>query len=461
MVENNPTAGRVQDPGIKAIYSRESRMQAWLDVEAALAGAQAELGMIPAAAAARIAEVSRVELLDAQRIAEATLRTSHPLVPLVWELARVAGEDAGGWVHWGATTQNIVQTGDILVLRRAHQTFQRHLADALRSIAVLAERGAEMPIAGRTHGQHAVPATFGFKMAVWADELCRHVERFRQCESRVFVAMLGGAVGNYASMGQHGPAVQAGVARRLGLEPMAVPARSLGDHLAEYVSLIGLLGATTGKISREIYTLMKTEFGELEEPMPDGTVGSSTMPQKRNPQLCQDMIASSTTMRVMVQLAHEAMQMEHEADRSRGLMMQEAVETACVATGEVLSRLVVVLAGLKVFPQRMRSNLDLSNGLIMSEAVMLSLGETIGRQAAHDVVYEAAQQAGKGKGSFATLLAEDPEVAGRLGDDVRELLDPVRYTGLSAQLAREAAQRATAAADDIDARLGDAVQQRP
>jgi 3-carboxy-cis,cis-muconate cycloisomerase len=460
VVNNNPTAGRVADPGIRALFSRESRLQAWIDVEAALAVAQGELGIIPAAAAERIAEVADLALLDTDRMAESTRRTSHPLVPLVWELARVAGDEHGGWVHWGATTQNIVQTGDALVIRRAHAIFLDHLARILTSLADLAERGASMPIAGRTHGQHAVPATFGFKIAVWIDELERHVERLRQAEERVFVTMLGGAVGNYASMGEKGPVVQAGVARVLGLQPMAVPARTIGDHLAEYVGLLGLLAATTGKISREIYTLMKTEYGEVEEPMPDGTVGSSTMPQKRNPQLCQDMIAESTIVRVTVPLALEAMQMEHEADRSRGLMMQDAVERACVAMGEVLSRLVVVSGGLHVFPERMRSNLDLSHGLIMSEAVMLRLGEVVGRQTAHDIVYEAAQAAAQGRGSFADLLAADERVTSQIDTDISELLDPVAYTGLSAQLAHEAASRARQTADALSTHLASLVPPR-
>ncbi len=316
MTDELPTAARIPDPGIRALYAQENRWQAWLDVESALAKAQAELGIIPSEAAEAITAKARLELLDRARIDEGFARTGHTIVPLVWELSRVVGEPHGGWVHWGATTQNITQTGDLLVLRQAHRAFLRLIGEALQAMADLAERGADMPIAGRTHGQHAVPATFGYKPAVWIDEMIRHVERLRQAAPRIFVAMLGGGAGTFASLGAQGPKVQQGISRQLGMLPMRVPARTIGDHLAENICLFGLVAATCGKIAREIYTLMKTEFGEVEEPVPPGTVGSSTMPQKRNPKLCQDIIAASAEIRSCVPLALEAMQTEHEADRT-------------------------------------------------------------------------------------------------------------------------------------------------
>ena len=297
MSDTLPTATRVADPGIRALYRLENRWQAWLDVEAALARAQADLGIIPHEAAAAIAAAARLDKMDRARIDEGFARTGHTIVPLVWELGRIVGDPHGGWVHWGATTQNITQTGDLLVLRQAHTVFLRQIGDILSAMADLADKGAEMPIAGRTHGQHAVPATFGYKVAVWIDELIRHTERFRQAAPRLFVAMLGGGAGTYASLGKNGPLVQQGIGRLLGFGSMTVPSRAIGDHLAENVLLLGLLAATCGKIGREIYTLMKTEFGEVEEPVPPGTVGSSTMPQKRNPKLCQDVIAAAAEIR--------------------------------------------------------------------------------------------------------------------------------------------------------------------
>jgi 3-carboxy-cis,cis-muconate cycloisomerase len=453
MSDTLPTAARVSDPGIRSLYRLENRWQAWLDVEVALARAQAELGIIPRDAADAIARAARLSLLDRTRIDEGFARTGHTIVPLIWELSRVVGEPHGGWVHWGATTQNITQTGDLLVLRQAHGVFLGLIGESLTAMADLAERGAEMPLPGRTHGQHAVPATFGYKVAVWIDELIRHIERFRQAAPRMFVAMLGGGAGTFASLGKQGPPVQAGIGKQLGFGTMTVPSRALGDHLAENICLLGMLAATCGKIGREIYTLMKTEFGEVEEPVPPGTVGSSTMPQKRNPKLCQDVIAASAEIRALVPLALEAMQTEHEADRTTSLMMDSAESRACIATGDMLSRLVEIVRGLRLDPQRMRANLELGSGLIMAEAVMLKLGATIGRQHAHDVVYDAAQAAAVEGRRFVDLLASDPRVAAHLDKTaIDALLDPTAYTGLCADMAHEGAARARKAAAEIAAR---------
>ena len=450
MSDELPTGARVSDPGIRALYRLENRWQAWLDVEAALARAQEELGIIPEGAATAIGHAAHLELLDRAHIDEGFARTGHTIVPLVWELSRVTGEPYGGWVHWGATTQNITQTGDLLVLRQAHGIFLRLIGEALSALADLAERGAEMPIAGRTHGQHALPATFGYKPAVWIDEMIRHVERFRQAAPRIFVAMLGGGAGTFASLGAQGPAVQAALAKHLGMQPMRVPSRTLGDHLAENICLMGLVAATSAKIAREIYTLMKTEYGEVEEPVPPGTVGSSTMPQKRNPKLCQDIIAAAAEVRANVPLALEAMQTEHEADRTTSLVMEAAEARAAIALGDALARLVEVLQGLRLDPARMRRNLDLGGGLIMAEAVMLNLGAKIGRQHAHDVVYDAAQAAFVEGRAFAELLAADPRVTAHLDRDaIAGLLDPTAYTGLCAEMARDAAARARAVAREI------------
>ena len=442
MSDELPTATRVSDPGIRALYKLENRWQAWLDVEVALAQAQAALGIIPEQAAVAIAKCADISLMDRTRIDEGFARTGHTLVPLVWELSQLVGEPHGGWVHWGATTQNITQTGDLLVLRQAHQIFVQLLQDLLEAMADLAERSADMPIAARTHGQHAVPATFGLKVATWIDEILRHLERLEQAAPRIFVAMLGGAAGTYASLGEQGPAVQRGMGERLGMTSMRVPSRSISDHFTENVCVLAMLAATCGKIGREIYELMKTEFAEVEEPVPPGTVGSSTMPQKRNPKLCQDIIAAAAEIRAQVPLALEAMQTEHEADRTTSLMIDTAESRACIATGDMLVRLVQVMRGLKLDPQRMRKNLDLSGGLIMAEAVMLTLGAALGRQHAHDVVYDAAQAAFVENKAFGELLSADPRVTERLHPAaITKLMDPTEYCGLSAMLAREAVQR--------------------
>jgi adenylosuccinate lyase len=264
----------------------------------------------------------------------------------------------------------------------------------------------------------------------------------------VFVAMLGGGAGTLASLGEAGLATQDKMAARLGLRPMPVPARTIGDHQAEYVLLLGMLAATCSKIGREIYTLMKQEFGEVEEPVPSGTVGSSTMPQKRNPKLSQDIVAAAAQIRALVPLALEAMQTEHEADRTTSIMMSRAIAQACELTGDVLARMIALFDGLQIFPDRMRANVELSGGLIMAEALMLELGKQIGRQRAHDAVYEAAQASVTQARPFREMLAAEPHVSARLTKaQIDALLDPTQYTGLCRMFAERgaAAARATAA----------------
>ncbi len=450
-MSDNPTSMRVPDAGVRSLFTLESRWQAWLDVEAALAKAEAELDVIPQDAAAVIVKKSKLNLLDRANIEEGLIRTAHPLVPLIWELARVCGEEAGGYVHWGATTQNITQTGQLLLLRQAHKIFIGQLGRILSVMADLAERTKDMALPGRTHGQHAVPATFGFKVGNWIDELCRHVERFREAEPRVFVAMLGGAAGTFASFSNLGPKIQAGMAVHLDMKPMSAPARTIGDHQAEYVCLLGMLASTCSKVAREIYTQMKQEFGEVEEPVPPGTVGSSTMPQKRNPKLTQDMVAAAAQVRALVPLALEAMQTEHEADRTTSLMISHALQDACGQTGDILSRMETMLEGLQVDEARMRQNLDLSGGLIMGEALMLSLGANIGRQEAHDAIYEAAQAAATTDETFQSLLAKDDTVRAHMStDQIAALLDPTAYTGQCAAIAIEQAARAREVAKRLE-----------
>ena len=443
MQQGNPTSFRVPDPGIAALFEQDARWQAWLDVEAALAKAEAELGMIPEAAAEEIVRKCDLSLFDRNRLTEGFTRTGHTLVPLVWELSRLCDGDAGNYVHWGATTQNITQTGDLLQLRKAHRIYLNQLSRIFTALAKLADKSKDMALPGRTHGQHAVPATYGLKVAIWIDEFARHTERLRQCEPRVFQALLGGAAGTVASFGDEGLDVQARLAAHLDMPAMQVPARSIMDHLVEHVMLLGLLAATCGKFGYEIYTGMKQEFGEVEEPISPGTVGSSTMPQKRNPHLSQDVMAYAAQIRTMVPLAMESVMTEHEANRQTSLMMRYAEREVCTLMGDTLERVRLLAEGLVLKPERMRANLDLTDGLIMAEPMMLALGEYVGRQEAHDIVYDAAQEAAVGDKTFIELLSADKRVTGHLSTrQIEKLLDPTAYTGLCAKMAAEQADRA-------------------
>jgi adenylosuccinate lyase len=449
-MQQEPTALRMPDPGIRELFSEAQRFQSWLDVEAALAQAQAELDVIPSDAAEEITRKARIELLDMDAIYEGLARTGHGLVPLIWELDRVCDGEAGGLVHWGATTQNITQTGKLIQLRKAHRIYLDQLARILEMLADLAERTRDFALPGRTHGQHAVPATFGLKVAVWIDELIRHVERLRGCEDRVFVAMLGGGAGTLGSLGEIGMDIQERMAEKLDMRPMSMPSRTTADHLCEYVVLLGMLSATCSKIGREIYTLMKQEFGELEEPVPPGTVGSSTMPQKRNPKVSQDIVAGAAQVRALVPLALEAMMTEHEADRTTSVMMDRALTQAAIAVGDILQYMIELFSGLQVFPGRMRQNLDLSGGLIMSEALMLELGRRIGRQRAHDVIYDAAQASVVESRPFTETLSDEKDVLDNLTtDQIEALLDPTQYTGACGLLSDQFAAQARSIAADI------------
>jgi 3-carboxy-cis,cis-muconate cycloisomerase len=406
-----------------------------------LALSQARLGLIPPEAAQAIAAAAHIEHLDMMAIEQGIIRESHPLTPLVSALGKAAG-DAGEWAHWGATTQNITQTADVLLLREAHHRILTLLQEVITAAIKLAARTANITMAGRTHGQHAVPITFGYKVAVWLDQLTRHVERLNQVEPRVLTAMAGGAVGTFASTGKTGPAVQAELAKELGLASMPVASRAINDSFAEYVTILGLLAGTSSQIAREIYTLMKPEYGEAFEPIPEGTVGSSTMPHKRNPQLSQDILSISAQIRALVPLALEAMLQDHEVSGSATDMMDHALHQSILLTGDLLVRVETTLRGLEIDQDRMARNLELSSGLIESERIMMSLAETLGRQKAHDIVYRAAQRAATTSITFEEALSTDPDVLTVFNRDQIQAQLVTRRTGVDEHLVETVIARA-------------------
>jgi adenylosuccinate lyase len=438
-----PTATRVSDPGMRALYRLENRWQAWLDVEAALAHAQAELGIIPAEAATAIADHAKLELMDRKRIDEGFARTGHTLVPLVWELGRVVGEPHGGWVHWGATTQNITQTGDLLVLRQAHAIILRQIGEILVAMADLAERTADIPMAGRTHGQHAVPITFGLKAASWADELLRCEQRLESAAAAVATAQLGGAAGTLASLGDDAAPVRAAFCRLLELAEPDVPWHAARDRVRDLGHALAELGAAGERIAGEVIRLQATETAELSEPFGPESVGSSTMPQKRNPMTSEYVVASARLLRGAVSVLLDAP--AHAGERDMGAWAAEwvAVPQALILAGGVVEKLAGILEGLVVDGGRMRSNLDLTRGAILSEAAMMELARSLGHERSHVLLSAVSRRAGAENGTLAAALLEDDEVSAHLSpEDVERLADPTGYLGLAATAAESVAARA-------------------
>ena len=265
-------------PEMRAIWDDEVTVQKWLDVEAALALAEADLGLIPEQAAQRIAAAAQVDNLDLEALKREMDVTSHPIVPLVRALSACCEGDTGQYVHWGATTQDIIDTGFVLQMRDAWFLITRRLQALQAQCEALAREHRDTPMAGRTHGQQALPITFGYKCAVWVAELRRHLERMAQCAPRLLVGQFSGAAGTLAALGAHGLRVQEGLVARLELGQPEITWHTARDAFAEAICLLGLAAGTAGKIAHEVYTLQRTELAEVEEPHPAGKVGSSTMP---------------------------------------------------------------------------------------------------------------------------------------------------------------------------------------
>ena len=417
---------------MRAIFDDHHLVQCWLDTEAALARAQAGLQIIPASAAAEITRQAQAEQIDLDKLRQSINLVGYPIVGLVKQLAGLCDEDAGRYVHWGATTQDIMDTGNVLQLRAAITVIERDLVTLIEKLTTLARTHRDTVMAGRTHGQHALPITFGYKVAVWIDELRRHAERFAQCRPRVLRCSFNGAAGTLASLGDQGWAVHQALAAELDLIPAAIAWHSARDSFAEVVSLCGLLTATLGKMAREIAILQQNEFGETEEPFVLGKGSSSTMPQKRNPILCETVIGIAQLVRQHVPSLLSAMQPEHERAMGEWHVEWDVLPHSCQLTGAALQHSIAIFADLVVYPDKMRQNLDLTHGLILAEAVMMHLGQFIGRQQAHEVVYAACAQAMADGQSLATALAATPEVTAHLDlATLQALLNPANYLGVA------------------------------
>jgi 3-carboxy-cis,cis-muconate cycloisomerase len=417
---------------MRAIFSDEALVGRYLEAEAALARAEAGLGVIPAEAGARIDAAAKEIKLDFVRLGRETANVGYPILPLVHQLAETAGE-AGRYVHWGATTQDIMDTANVLQLRAAFTIVERELQALRGNLARLAARHRNTPMAGRTHLQQALPVTFGYKVAVWLSSVDRHIERVKQALPRILVGEFSGAAGTLASVGDQGLAIQAAFCRELDLAQPVITWHAARDGFAEAVNLLGLITGTLGKIATDVMLMMATEFGEVAEPFVPGRGSSSTMPQKRNPISCELMLAAAKGVRQHV--AGMLDSMIHDFERATGPWHLEWVvlPESFMLTSTALANANFMLAGLVVNEARMRRNLDLTGGLIVAEAVMMAAAPKLGRQHAHDVVYDACRKAIEEGGTLAERLVAVPEVVEALGsrEAVERCCDPAHYLGLS------------------------------
>lgn len=421
-------------PRMREIFSDYALIERYVEVEVALAKAQGRCGVIPAAAAAAIAERCDAGKLDIDLLRTETDIVGYPILPLIHQLVKQCGE-VGGYVHWGATTQDIMDTAVVLQIRDALDVVGADIAELRRILAALAVEHRDTPMAGRTHLQQALPITFGYKVAIWLAMFDRHAERLTQLRPRVLVGQFGGAVGTLASLGERGLEVQALLMQELSLDVPQTTWHVARDGLAEAVNFLGLVTGSLGKIACDVMLMASTEFAELYEPFVTGRGASSTMPQKRNPISSELMLAAAKAVRQQAGLMLDAMIQDFE--RATGPWHAEwlAIPESFSLAASALHQARFMLGGLIVDKARMARNLDLTDGLIVAEAVMMGLAPFTGRQEAHDIVYSACRKVAEQGGTLADALAELPEVAAHLDRPALDALtDPRNYLGAAPQM---------------------------
>jgi 3-carboxy-cis,cis-muconate cycloisomerase len=421
-------------PAMRAVFSDETFVSKAVLVEVALAKVQGRLGIIPADAASEIAAKARAQAIDLARLKRETDNVGYPIVGLVHQLAEQCGA-AGRYLHWGATTQDIVDTATVLQAKDALDLLAADIAAIDTTLAGLATKHRVTVMAGRTHLQHALPITFGHKAAVWLAMIRRHRERLDQLKPRLLVGQFGGAAGTLASLGSRGLEVHDGLMDELGLGRSIMPWHVARDGFAEAVGWLGLVTATLAKIATDVMLLMQSEVGEALEPFVAGRGGSSTMPQKRNPISSELIIALAKIVRQHAGLMLDAMVADHERATGPWQIEWAALPQAFIASAGALGQARFMLSGLVVDPARMRRNLDITGGLILAEAVMMALAGYIGRGAAHDAVYAACRDAAEKGTPLLDELSKVDEVTRHLdGPTLAGLVDPQNYLGSATEM---------------------------
>ena len=422
---------------MREIFSDHGRLQGMLDFEAALARAEARLGLIPKASAPAIEAQCQARRFDIEALARAAALSGNPAIPMVKALtALVANKDkeAAGYVHWGATSQDAMDTGLVLQLRSAFDLINADLARLAHALAHLAKKHKRTPVAGRTWLQQALPVTLGLKAAGALSAVERHRARLRELRPRVLVIQFGGAAGTLASLGDRGLDIAKALAAQLKLGDPDISWHAHRDRVAEVATTLGLLVGTLGKIARDVSLMTQTEIGEVFEPAAPGRGGSSTMPHKRNPVGCAVVLAAATKVPALVSVMLAAMVQEHERGLGNWHAEWETLPEICMFSAGALGQLTQVIEGLEIDTARMRRNLDITHGLILAEAVSVALAPKLGREAAHGLIEQACRRAVEQNQPLRDVLAKDAKVGKHLSAaDLDRLFDPASYLGVAEQ----------------------------
>lgn len=410
---------------VYALFDDHARLAEWMRILAALAGAQADLGLIPRSAADEIAARSQVARLDLDYVATETRATQHSTLGLIRAMQRVLSPEAGEWYCYGATVQDVSDTWTAGVMQRMAAIVERDLAALESALLGLARRHRDLAMPGRTHGQTGLPITLGFKVAVWAAEVGRHRDRLAEALPRFGVGQLGGAAGTGSFWGEAAPALLDRFCERLGLGAPELPWVSARDRLAEFASVLSLVSHTLAKMGNEILELSRPEVGELSEPFTAGAVGSITMPHKRNPERAEHLVTLARLVRADLGVLMESTIVEHERDGRAWKAEWAAFPDLCLCTGAGLSIARTLIEGLGADAVAMARNLVGGGGYVFSERVMRELAGTLGKQTAHLVVYEASMAGREAGLTFREALEREPRVTGHLSPaDLDRLLDP-------------------------------------
>jgi len=415
---------------MRRVFSDENRVQKYLDFEAGLAKAQARLGIIPNEAGEEIVRHCNVSEIDFAKLKTETERIGYPVLPVVQQLVGLCKDGLGEWCHWGATTQDITDSATVMQIREGLALVEADLSGIADALANLARKHRDTPMAGRSNLQQAVPITFGYKMATLLAAFERHKQRLKELKARVLVGEFGGAAGTLSSLSGRGLETQAELMKELKLSQPAIAWHTVRDTIAEVGCFLALVTGTCGKIAFDIKLMMQTEVEELYEPFHEGRGSSSTMPQKRNPISSVYITALTSVVRQQAAALLDAMVEDHE--RATGPWEIEWIvlpEIFCFTAG-ALAQTLFVLTGLQVDEKKMRANLDITKGLIVSEAVMMGLGPYLGRQYAHDLVYDICRKVVATGRPLVDLLGESAEITKHLDRAaLSKLCDPANYLG--------------------------------